>query len=326
MHVNRGLLGWGLFLVTLGAVPLAVRAGYLDAATVARAWELWPLVLVGIGLGLVLQRTRAALVGGLVVALTFGTMGGSLLAVGWSGGFAGCRVGAGSGNGIAFTTRSGTLGGNASVDLALSCGELTVTPGTGSAWMVAGSDDRGGGPQVQDAADRLRVETGQRPGIGIGAAGDRWQVTLPADPRLDLSISLNAGSARLDLSGMHVPDAGFSVTAGDLRVNLARAAEVGSLEASANAGSLKVSLPAASMTGSLSANVGSVDVCVPAGVGLRFTGSDEPLGSNNFGSRGLVKQGGTWTTPGFDAATARIQLAASANLGSINLNPENGCD
>jgi hypothetical protein len=326
VHVNRGLLGWGLFLVTLGTVPLAVRAGYVSAATVGRAWELWPLVLIGIGLGLVLQRTQAALVGGLVVALTFGLMGGSLLAVGWNGGFAGCRVGVGNGDGTAFATRSGTLGGTASVDLALSCGELTVAPGPGNAWTVAGRDDRGEGPQVQGATDRLRVESRQRTGVGFGTAGDRWQVTLPMDPRLNLAVSLNAGSARLDLTGMHVPEANVSVNAGDLHLDLGHAAEVGSLEASANLGSLKVSLPAASMTGSVSANLGSVEVCVPAGVGLRFTGSDEPLGSNNFGSRGLVREGATWTTPGFDTASVRIQLAASVNLGSINLNPENGCD
>ena len=27
MRVNRGLLGWGVFFVAVGAVPLAVRAG-----------------------------------------------------------------------------------------------------------------------------------------------------------------------------------------------------------------------------------------------------------------------------------------------------------
>jgi hypothetical protein len=60
-------------------------------------------------------------------------------------------------------------------------------------------------------------------------------------------------------------------------------------------------------------------------VGLRFRGSDNPLSSNNFGDRGLEQSGHTWTSPGFDAATARIDLAISANAGSITLNPEDGC-
>jgi hypothetical protein len=53
---------------------------------------------------------------------------------------------------------------------------------------------------------------------------------------------------------------------------------------------------------------------------------DQALGSNNFGDRGLVRNGDTWTRPGFETATQRIDLTASANLGSINLNPEAGCE
>ena len=82
MHVNRGLLGWGVFFIVAGAVPLAVQSGAIDPAVVRRAWELWPLILIGIGLGLVLQRTRVAIVGGLVVSVTFGLIVGGWFAVG----------------------------------------------------------------------------------------------------------------------------------------------------------------------------------------------------------------------------------------------------
>ena len=82
MRLNRSLLGWGVFFIVLGSVPLAVRSGILDADLVRRAWELWPLILVGIGLGLILSRTRVAFVGGLVVAVTLGLMGGALVTAG----------------------------------------------------------------------------------------------------------------------------------------------------------------------------------------------------------------------------------------------------
>ena len=72
MHVNRSLLGWGVFFLVLGSVPLAVRYGLVDAEAFATAWRLWPLLLIGAGMGLVLARTRAAIVGGLVVAATAG--------------------------------------------------------------------------------------------------------------------------------------------------------------------------------------------------------------------------------------------------------------
>ena len=82
MHVRRGYLGWGVFLILAGAVPLAVRSGYLSDDQIGRLWSLWPLILVGIGVGLILSWTRFAFVGGLIVAATFGLMVGGLLSTG----------------------------------------------------------------------------------------------------------------------------------------------------------------------------------------------------------------------------------------------------
>ena len=78
MHIRRGFLGWGVFLILAGAVPLAVRSGYLSEDQVGRLWTLWPLILVGIGVGLILSRTRFDFLGGIIVAATFGLMVGRL--------------------------------------------------------------------------------------------------------------------------------------------------------------------------------------------------------------------------------------------------------
>ncbi len=324
MRIDRGLLRWGVFLIVLGAVPLAVRAGYVDTDTVRRAWELWPLILIGIGLGLLLQRTQAAVVGGLIVSITFGLIGGSLLSVGVEGGFTSCSLGAGT-EGTAFSTQTGSLGTSPTVDVELNCGELDIVTAAGSGWVLAGSDNDGQGPVIQSSAGRLQVRSRNSSGIGFTRGGDQWRMTLPTDPVTELKVAVNAASARLDLAGAHVPDVSVSVNAGDIRLDLSKAAQVGQLDASANAGSLKLNLPSASLTGSVSANAGSIDVCVPDGVGLRLRGSDSPLSSNNFDQHGLVKNGRTWTSPGYDTATVRIDLATSANAGSITLNPEAGC-
>ena len=60
MHVHRRFLGWGVFFILLGAIPLAVQAGLLTAAQVADWWRFWPLILVGIGLGLLLRAMRSS--------------------------------------------------------------------------------------------------------------------------------------------------------------------------------------------------------------------------------------------------------------------------
>src|SRR6476619_7537957 len=92
MHVDRRFLAWGVFFLVLGGIPLAVRQGWIPASALEGAWELWPLILIGIGLHLALRRTSLAALGGLVVAATFGLLLGSAIATGvWRfGSFGGC--------------------------------------------------------------------------------------------------------------------------------------------------------------------------------------------------------------------------------------------
>src|SRR5512146_371010 len=86
MRIHRGFLGCGVFLILAGSIPLAVRAGYLSDDQLQNVGNLWPLILVGIGVGLLLSRTRYGFLGGFIVAGTFGVMVGGLLA-GSVGGF-----------------------------------------------------------------------------------------------------------------------------------------------------------------------------------------------------------------------------------------------
>jgi hypothetical protein len=327
MRVNRSALGWGLFFIVVGLVPLAVRAGYVEADTVRRAWELWPLILIGIGLGLVLQRTKAAFVGGLVVAVTFGLMAGSVLAVGVGSmtGITGCGFGAG--NQQPFAAQSGSLGDTARVDVSMRCGELTASAGSGSDWRLSGTSTDGAVPNIAAASDRLRIEAPDMRGFSF-PGGASWQLTLPRDPELTLNVSADAGSARLDLDEMRVSELDLSVNAGDAHVNLSTTPGIARIEVSANAGSVTVALPAPSgrLTGNISANAGSVTLCVPDGVALRIQASDNPLSGNNFDTRGLSRSGNVWTSQGYTADGPGIDLTTSANLGAVTLNPESGCE
>jgi hypothetical protein len=325
MHVNRALLGWGVFFLVLGSVPLAVRYGLVDPAVFDAAWRLWPLLLIGAGLGLVLARTRAAVVGGLVVAATAGLMVGGLVVngvEGFGGGLASCG---GSGSGTPFADQRGTLGAHAAVSLQLDCGQVEVASVDGAGWTLGGESHDGRPPVVTDRVDQLTVEARARQdGFQLGGdGGNRWLVELPRDTGTSLDLSVNAGSAVGAFDGMRLERVQVSVNAGSAALDLGNAVELSSLDASANAGSLAVTLPALSMTGNLSANAGSLELCVPEGVDLRIQLEDNALASNNFAEAGLVEVADTWTR--FGGGSARIDLTASANLGSITLNPDDGC-
>ena len=322
MQINRGLLSWGVFLIVAGLIPLAVRAGWLSASQIAGWWDLWPLVLIGIGVGLVLTRTPFAVLGSLLVAGTFGLMLGAVLAIGIAG-----FPGGVCGNDLGSTTydeQTGAFDGPADVDIEFNCGELAVTAAEGSSWTFAGSGDSEIAPDIQVDNSSLRIRGTDR-SFAPFSKGERWNVTLPQDVPLGIRVQLNAGEATVQPGAAELSDVELQVNFGAIVAVLGDAIALDSVDIQTNAGSASVALPNVSITGRLQANAGSLELCTPAEAGVRIqTGGG--LGSNNFGEAGLVQDGETWQSPGYADATTQIDLEAEANLGNIALNPEDGCD
>jgi hypothetical protein len=327
MRMNRGFLGWGIFLLIVGAIPLAVRAGYLTEDQIGNVGSLWPLILVGIGVGILLARTRYAFLGGILVAATFGVIVGGVLAGGVEGlGVASC--GPGGGNMTAFETREGALTETAgSVDLDMHCGDVTLAVGAGNTWRVEGEGRDGIGPNVNADNDSLRVAShdGGR-GWFDGLSGrETWRVALPEDVDLDVSMNFNAGSSTLDLGAASIDGFDLTLNAGSVTLNLGSVVEMGDLDINVNAGSVELTVPNQSFEGSIEVNAGSVSLCVPPGAALRLDTAESIVSSYDYDDQGLVKNGSTWETPGFADAAIRIDLDTRANAGSFTLNPEDGC-
>lgn len=325
MHLDRRLLGWGLFFILLGAIPLATNAGLLDDELVGQWPQLWPVLLIGWGLSLLLRGTPLALIGGAVAAVTFGIMGGGAIATGFSGfSFAsGC-----SGNApvTAFADRSGDLGSTARVDIDFNCGSLTVGTADGARWGVTGSDRNGRGPTVESTADLLSLDSDAGRTTFMSNARSIWNVTLPRSPVLALGITLNAGEGTLDLTGASISTASVTLNAGSMTLDMGAAAQAGDVNGTVNAGSAAISLPGGDRSVNLSLNAGSLKVCLPSGSPLRVQWSGA-LGSNNFDAIGLVKvDNQTWTSAGFVAGQAHTELGVSANAGSFELQFGGLCD
>ena len=318
MRVDRGRLNWGIFFIVLGAVPLAYHQGAVGHSVLGDAWRLWPLILVGLGLGLVLSRTPAFFVGGTIVAVCLGLVLGSALAVG-------PNIGCGTNDqNSATVSQSGTFEGPSSVELDLQCGSATVTASVDGQWHVAASNSAGKAAQVSSNAGWLRVASATTDGWQFDRGTDDWRVALPAGSQIDLTSSLDMGDASFNLASVNLASARFSLNLGSLHVDLS-GARVGTLSVSTNLGAAYVTLDGSSdLTADLKTNLGSLEVCLPADLGVQVTASDS-LSSNDFSGTGLVQVGQSWQTPGYDLATHKANLTIETSLGSLKLRPAGGC-
>jgi hypothetical protein len=324
VHVDRRLLGWGLFFILLGGIPLAVKAGLLDEQLIGRWPLLWPVLLIGWGLGLLLRNTPLALIGGAVSAITFGIIGGGALATG----FGGIPIASGctsSSPATPFANQSGQLGGTGRAEIEFSCGRLSVSTADGSGWSISGTDRNGTGPTIDTSSGGVALKTTAVKNL-LGSSGHAvWNVTLPKTPALNLGVTLNAGEGTVDMAGANVASASITLNAGSLSVDLGRAASAGDVNATVNAGSGALTLPVGGRSVNLSLNAGSLKVCLPVGAPVRVEWSGA-LGSNNFDAAGLVKvDNHTWTSAGYNPLMPAAALHVSANAGSFELKFVGSC-
>jgi hypothetical protein len=315
MALRRGPLFWGVFLIPLGGIPLLVRGGALDGTVFHDAWRLWPLILVGVGLAIILgNRARATIT--VILALAFGIVGGGALA---SGDIPALYVGdcVATRTPMEHVTQRGTLDAPATVRLEMDCGDVNVTTSTGPSWSLD-ADHLGVPPTVSATSSSLRVAVPNQ----AGPHRQAWSLGLPMDSASDVAIIANAGAETFDLRGMALDRFHAEVNAGDLRLDGSEA-RIGRLEVSMNAGRARVSLAARSTLGSLSVNAGAIDVCVPASAALVVRVPDQLTFSHNLQRRGLVRDGDTWRRAGSNADT--IDLTVDGNAASFTLDPEGGC-
>ena len=318
MRIRRGLLFWGLFLIPLGAVPLLVRAGAVDAAGLAGAWRLWPIILIALGLALVAGRSQVAVIGTAVTAIILGVAAGGALATGnpWFGLLGDCATGR---NTTSQLDQSGSFQSSAAVRLNLSCGTLQASTGDGSDWALH-ADYSGPPPTIAASADRLEIRS---PDSG-GSRRQAWNLSLPSAALGALDLQANAGSGTINLAGAEVGNLSAEINAFDLSVD-ASEAKVERLDLTLNAGRARISLGGGPLTGDLSVNAGAIELCVPASAQLQIKLTNQVTFAQNLDDRGLSQNGDLWTRNGNGDLATAIQLTVDGAAASFTFDPDGGC-
>jgi len=321
MNVNRRWLYGGVFFIALGAVLLAGQGDAVDGDVIAQAARLWPILVIALGVGLLLHRTRFSIAGGVIAAAVPGILlGGMLVAAP----VAVAEVGPACSDvqPTSLAAREGSFDGAASVDLRLRCGDVTVTTGSGSTWSLEAGNGSGTAAVVDATAARLSVASAftGRP-LGFVRGSDVWRLRLPVASRMDLAATVEAGRGRFDLAGAELGTFDLAVSAAEANADLAEAT-LERLTAHVNGGAAWLRLPADDFTADLTVNAGALRICAPSDLGLRVR-SDGTLTATTYD--GLVRGDSTWESPGYATASHHADVTISANVASVDVNPMGGC-
>ena len=172
MNVNRGLVFWGVALITAGAVALAIQAGAVAGGDAQQLWRFWPVALIVIGLAVIAARTPFALVATITAALVIGVLGGSLVSGFPEGLSIGC---AGDPDQVVSAEGSfGTRHGSSSTSTAATSPCRWAPAPTGpSRPPTAATPSRGSRPTT------ARCASPPREVASFGVDRQEWDVTVP---------------------------------------------------------------------------------------------------------------------------------------------------
>lgn len=319
MQINRGLIFWGFALVTAGAVALAIQAGLIPVAAARDAWRFWPVLLIVIGLAIVAGRTAFGTIATVLAGLVAGAFAGALV-VGIPGGFS---IGCG-GEPTETASAEGAFDTDGDVELDFSCGDLSVTTAAGTGWSVNARHGADREPTIESTDESLRVAAQEGGFFGFTESRQTWDVVLPADATLALTVDSNAASARLDLPEADLSSLAIDANAGSVSL-IIPGAEVRELSVDANAGSVSIDADRSTrMAGSIEINAGSIELCIPNESVVAITLEEDNVSfSHNLDDRGFTGDGDTWLLGDGDAD---VTLDVNGNAGSLTLNPEEGCE
>jgi hypothetical protein len=287
---------WPAVLILIGVFALLVELNVISADRLYRLEDLWPLILIVIGLELLARRALHGVAVDVAAAL--------ILLIAAGGAVAYVSVGPSIPGGTHLFDMSGEIGDLTSATLRVDLGAATVTVHSNSS---LGSD-----------LYRARVEyTGTKPSVTLDkATGDlhvsqdarfvifgnrRVVLDLQLNPSVKWSFSINSGAAdgTLDLRGITVGAIEFN--AGASRANITLGQPTGIVPITFNGGAT------------------TVTVHRPPGTeaSVEVSGGAVSLTADGHHAAGIGTR--SWQTGGYDTATDAYRIEVNAGAGTVSV-------
>jgi hypothetical protein len=290
-----GLFG-PLLLISAGLLFLLNNLGVVDWSIWRSLLSLWPILLIGAGLDLLIGRrsTIASLVVAvLVLALLFG------------GGWYLVQQSAPSGAAASHTI-SQTLAGIEQAEITIRAGvsDFRLGPAAGDGKLIEGTV----GLRPNQSLDESFTTAGDQATYRLLIAGpnltlapnlsrnnaEQWHLDLSQEATLDLDLSVGVGEANVDLNRLELSRLAFHIGVGDAVILLP---EQGRFQAKVDGG------------------MGKLVVRIPPQMAVRIQ-ADSGIGDMDVDSE-FQRQGDVYLTPGFETAENRVELDVDIGIGSI---------
>jgi len=281
-----------IILIAIGIVLLLSNLGVLDWNLWDALWRLWPLILIGIGLDLMLRRKRlGSLIAGLVVAGVF------VLVV------------------LIMHTHQAPLvtevisqplegAKQARVILDAGVAELSLSAGENPDKLIEGTVRVGKRSKLKLTYDvkgnlgRLKLRQKNRgfAFLSFGKRDPKWNLRLTKAVPLDLAVDTGVGQSDLDLRGMKIT----------------------SLEVDTGVGQTTVTLPAkGNLRVDMNGGVGELTIRIPETLAARIH-ARSGIGSVDV-SGPFKKEGGDWMSDNYATASDKVDLDISGGIGTIDI-------
>jgi hypothetical protein len=304
--MNIGKFIWGVIVLVIGFIFLAINFGYLDSSVWAQIWKLWPILIIVIGVSIVsgaVAKWAQVVLSILVIIIVVAAI---VLSVGpfeqvvtkkeskWSWG---------TGRSIETKTISEPVNEAAELSrIVIKTGAADINLSGGSSVLVNGEVksnflntdiER----EIKGKTDILTISTSSwRPSV-FGGNND-WNLKLNEIVPVELVLETGAVDAKADLKNVN------------LRL----------FEVKSGASSYEIMLGDKSdlVKGEISLGASSLKLKVPKSSGIKIT-ADAGVSSNNFSNGGLTKKDNIYETADYDKAAKKIDIKLKTGASSIEL-------
>ena len=175
--------------------------------------------------------------------------------------------------------------------------------------------------EVSGTTGRLIVEHSRSEGIPIGDYDDarsEWDLVFNDDVSIDMTLSLGATRGDLDLRGLELTSLDIEVGAGDTDLWLGDS-PLRNLDIEVGAGKLTLDMVAnweRDLDAEITGGVGQLIIYLPNDVGVIV---DVKLGIAAIDTRGLEKDGNTYTNDAYGESEVTLRIEIEGGVGDIRL-------